>query len=171
MWNVIDGEMFWQVDSSWSDRLSAAERNVPEEAKKVISFRHFEDTLSRYDYAWLAERGYIKTCGDFGGTFRALWQIVILESSAVNDRLLAIGGRIKKKYKTEFAALSAPYRKAVLASTPAHLRKVQEYELQSLFYSDGWFLLHCIVCLLRNGKLKEPTEGQRKALTTLIVKA
>lgn len=51
----------------------------------------------------------------------------------------------------------------MLESTPAHLRKVQEYELQSLFYSDGWFLLHCILCLLKNGKLKEPTEDQRKA--------
>lgn len=170
MWNVIDGEMFWQVNSRWSDRPSAAERNVPEEAKKVISYRHFEETLSRYDYAWLAERGYIKTCGNPGGTFRTLWQIVVLESSDINDRLLGIGGRIKKKYKAELTAISEPYRKTVLESTPAHLRKVQEYELQSLFFSDGWFLLHCIVCLLKNGKLKEPTEAQKKALSTLIVR-
>ncbi len=170
MWNVIDGEMFWQIDSRWSDRLSAADRNVPEEAKKVISYRHFEDALSRYDYAWLAERGYIKACGNSGGTFRTLWQIVVLRSRDINDRLLAIGGRIKKKYKAEFTAISEPYRKAALESTPAHLRKVQEYELQSLFYSGGRFLLHCILCLLKNGKLKERTEDQKKALSTLIVK-
>lgn len=42
-------------------------------------------------------------------------------------------------------------------------------ELQFLFQSDGFFLLHCITTLLKNGKLKEPTEGQRKTLATLIV--
>lgn len=94
MWNVIDGEMFWQIDSRWSDRPSAADRNIPEEAKKVISYCHFEDVLSRYDYAWLAERGYIRTCGNSEGTFRTLWQIVVLGSSDINDRLLAIGGHI-----------------------------------------------------------------------------
>jgi len=44
---------------------------------------------------------------------------------------------------------------------------VKEYELQFVF-SDGWFLLHCIHALLKNGKLKEPTEGQKKSLMTLI---
>ena len=69
----------------------------------------------------------------------------------------------------EFDTIKAPYMDAVLDSVPAHLRKVKEYELQFLFHSDGWFLLHCIVTLLNNGKLKPPTEGQKKALTTLIV--
>jgi hypothetical protein len=30
-------------------------------------------------------------------------------------------------------------------------------------------LLHCIVALLKSGKLLPPTEGQKKMLTTLIV--
>ena len=47
--------------------------------------------------------------------------------------------------------------------------KNKAYELQFVFHSDGWFLLHCITALLKNGKLKEPTEGQRKSLMTLIV--
>jgi len=38
-----------------------------------------------------------------------------------------------------------------------------------LFNCDGWFLLHCIVTLLNNGKLKPPTEEQKKALTTIIL--
>lgn len=50
------------------------------------------------------------------------------------------------------------------------MRKIKEYELQFVFHSDGRFLLHGIVTLLKNGKLKLPTEGQKKALTTLIVK-
>jgi hypothetical protein len=40
-----------------------------------------------------------------------------------------------------------------------------------VFHADGWFLLHCIVALLRNGKLKQPTEEQRKALMTMIIPA
>ncbi len=172
MWHGNNEEIFWQIDSEWSDRAHPSERNIFEEAEKVISFRHFEDdnTLSQYDYAWLSERGYIKTAGDFDGMFKSSWQIVILDSKEINDKLLAIGEQIKMKYKAEFDAIKSPFAKAVLDSVPTHLRKVKEYELQFIFHSDGWFLLHCIVCLLKNGKLKEPTEGQRKALTTLIAK-
>ena len=61
------------------------------------------------------------------------------------------------------------YSDAVLAGVPERLRKIAEYELQYVFNCDGWFLLHCLKTLLNNGKLKEPTDGQRKSLTTLIV--
>ncbi len=172
MWNGNGEEILWQIDSPWSDRPSPNERDVHEEALKVMSLRRLEqDTmLSKLDYAWLAECGYIKTNGDFDGMFKSAWQIVILENKDIKDRLLAIGERIKKKYKSEFDALKEPYAKEMLNSVPAHLRRIKEYELQFVFHSDGWFLYHCILCLLKNGKLQEPTEGQRKALTTLIVK-
>lgn len=165
-----DRQMMWQVDSPWSDRPHVKERNFPNECEKVITFYNWEDdnALSKYDYAWLAERGYIKTNGDYDGHFKSSWQIVILASDEIRNKLLAIGERIKEKYRTDFEALKAPYAEAVLKSVPTHLRKVEEYELQFVFHSDGWFLLHCITALLKNGKLKEPTEGQRKALTTLI---
>ena len=83
-------------------------------------------------------------------------------------KLIEIGDRIKEKHKAEFDALKAPYAEASLGSVPKHLKKVQEYELQFIFHSDGWFLLHCIVALLKSGKLKEPTAGQRKSLMTII---
>ncbi len=171
MWSGNDEEIFWQINSQWSDRPTP-NGNITDEAKKAIMFRHFEDdnALSQYDYAWLAERGYIKTAGNFDDMFRSSWQIVILENKKINEKLLAIGERIKMKYKAEFDAIKEPYAQAVLNTVPVHLRKIKEYELQFVFHSDGWFLLHCIVCLLKNGKLKEPTEGQRKALTTLIAK-
>ena len=73
------------------------------------------------------------------------------------------------KYLTTFDALKAPYSKAMLESVPVHLRKAKAYELQFVFHADGWFLIHCITALLKNGKLKEPTEGQKKSLTTLII--
>ena len=170
MWNTCDHQMMWQIDSEWSDRAPAKERNIREEQERTITLLNGEkdNLLSKPDYAWLAERGYIKTCGEYDGQFKSSWQIVILASDEIRDKLLAVGERIKVKYRTDFDSLKAPYAKAVLASVPAHLRKVKEYELQFVFHSDGWFLLHCIRVLLQNGKLKEPTQGQKKSLTTLI---
>lgn len=170
MWNKGDYQMMWQIDSEWSDRAPVKERNIPEEQERTITLFNWEEDnlLSKHDYAWLAERGYIKANGDYDGHFKSSWQIVVLASKEIQEKLLAIGERIKEKYRTDFEALKAPYAEAVLKSVPAHLRKVEEYELQFVFHSDGWFLLHCITALLKNGKLKEPTEGQRKSLTTLI---
>ena len=170
MWNKGDYQMMWQIDSEWSDRAPVKERNIPEEQERTITLLNWEkhNLLSKHDYAWLAERGYIKTNGDYDGHFKSTWQIVVLASNEIRDKLLAIGERIKVKYQTEFDALKAPYAEAVLESVPAHLRKINAYELQFVFHADGWFLVHCITTLLKNGKLKEPTEGQRKSLTTLI---
>jgi len=171
MWNKGDYRMMWQIDSEWSDRAPVKERNIPEEQERTITLLNWEkdNLLSKHDYAWLAERGYIKTNGDYDGHFKSAWQIVVLESKEIKEKLLAIGDRIKEKYHADFEDLKKSYAKAVLDSVPAHLKKVKEYELQFVFHADGWFLLHCIVALLNNGKLKEPTEEQKKALTTIII--
>ena len=92
-----------------------------------------------------------------------------MKNKEIKEKLLAMGEKIKEKYKGEFDAIKLPYVKAVLGCVPAHLRRVKEYELQFTFHSDGWFLLHCIVALLDSGKLQLPTEEQRKVLTTLIL--
>jgi len=166
-----DGEhIIWQIDSEWSDRKERLNFLFSGEAKRILSLykREFDGSLSKDEYAWLSELGYIKTNGDYDGHFKSSWQIVTLASNDIKEKLLAIGEKVKAKYKDEFDTIKAPYVAAVMDSVPAHLRKVKEYELQFLFHSDGWFLLHCIVALLNNGKLKPPTEGQKKALTTLI---
>ena len=171
MWNGDGKRILWKVDSEWSNRGAYHGFLSTEDYKRVLSLyaREFESRLSKDEYAWLAEHGYIKSNGDYDGNFKAAWQIVILSNKEIQDKLLAIGERIKEKYKSEFDALKAPYANAVLESVPAHLKKVKAFELQFVFHSDGWFLIHCIKELLKNGKLKEPTEGQRKSLTTLIV--
>ena len=171
MWNGNDKHIFWQIDSEWSERDRNHILRYSEESLRVLSLyeREFDDCLSKNEYAWLSERGYIKTNGDYDGHFKSAWQIVVLASDVIRDKLLAIGECLKIKYQADFEALKAPYAEAVLQSVPAHLRKVQAYELQFTFHADGWFLLHCINALLRNGKLQMPTEGQRKALTTMIV--
>ena len=173
MWNQRGEHTLWHIDSEWSDRREQLSFSYSGEAKRVLSLyeREFEDRLSKDEYAWLAERGYVKTNGDYDGHFKSSWQIVILENREIKDKLLAVGERIKEKYKDEFDTLKAPYAEAVLKTVPAHLRKVKAYELQFVFHSDGWFLLHCITALLENGKLKKPSKGQRKSLTTLIFNA
>ncbi|MBP3569669.1 MAG: RNA polymerase sigma factor [Lachnospiraceae bacterium] len=173
MWNGNGKHILWQIDSQWSEQGEFRGPAYAADACRVLSLyeREKEERLSKDEYAWLAEWGFVKTNGDYDGVFKSSWQIVILEGKEIRDKLLAIGEKIKKKYAAEFEALKASYAEAVLKSVPAHLRKVKEYELQFVFHSDGWFLLHCIVALLENGKLQEPTEGQKKALTTLIVEA
>lgn len=171
MWNGNGTNILWQIDSEWSGRDENHMLQYAENAKRILSLyeQEHERMLSKEDYAWLSERGYIKTWGDYEGYFKTSWQIIVLANKDIRDKLLAVGEKIKTKYKTEFDAIKAPYAVAVLDSVPPHLRKIMKYELQFTFYSDGWFLLHCIVALLNNGKLKLPTESQKSILTTLVL--
>ncbi len=170
MWNENGQYILWQINSEWSARKEI-DVFYSKDAQRILSLytREENELLSKDEYAWLTERGYMKTNGDYDGSFKASWQIVILASTEIRNKLLAIGERIKEKYKNKFDSLKAPYAKAVLESVPAHLTKVKAYELQFVFHSDGWFLLHCITALLNNGKLKLPSENQKKSLTTIIV--
>ena len=169
--NKKSTHMIWSLDTEWSGRRHEVSKRENDHMLRVVDlYQHGEENLlSKEDYVWLSERGYIKTWGDYDGCFKTAWQIVVLRNKEIQTKLLDIGEKIKEKYKDAFAAIKAPYAEAVLNSVPAHLRKVQAYELQFVFHSDGWFLLHCIVALLNNGKLTPPTEEQKKALTTIIL--
>ena len=162
----------WRVDSEWSGRRIDVNQYDHEVAERILSlYEHEEECLllSKEDYAWLSERGYIKTWGDYDGCFKTSWQVIVLRNKEIKTKLLEIGEKIKEKYKYVFEDIKAPYVEAVLNSVPTHLRKAKAYELQFIFHADGWFLLHCIVALLNNGKLKPPTEVQRKSLSTIII--
>ena len=170
MWNSFDKNVLWQISSEWSGYDTSVVMMFPEESKRVLSLFSCEDeggVLSKEDYAWLAERGLIKFC-EKDGCIRSSWQFVWLADTKIKDRLLSIGDKIKEKHKAEFDALKAPYVKKAIETLPAHLKKLKEYEMQFIFYADGWFLLHCITMLLNNGKLKLPTAEQKKSLMTLI---
>ena len=169
-WNSFDKNVLWQIHSEWSSNDASVVMMYPEESRRVLSLFSCEDeggVLSKEDYAWLAERGLIKFC-EKDGCIRSSWQFVWLADTKIKDRLLSIGDKIKEKHKAEFDALKAPYVKKALEALPTHLKKLREYEMQFIFYSDGWFLLHCITTLLSNGKLKLPPAEQKKSLMTLI---
>lgn len=171
MWNGVEGSIFWQMDSNWSDRDTNHFYHYAEESVHALKLykREQEEGLTKDEYVWLAERGYVKTNGDYDGLFKSVWQIVILRTPEITKKLLAIGENLKRKYQTEFAQLKASYVMAELAAVPKHLKKMREYELQFLFHSDGLFLWYCMRELVNNGKLKLPTEQQKKILSTLII--
>ena len=171
MWNGVEGSIFWQMDSNWSDRDTEHFYHYAEESVHALRLykREQEGELSKDDFVWLAEHGYVKTNGDFDGLFQSVWQIVILRTPEIKEKLLAIGETLKKKYQAEFEQLKAPYVEAELAAVPKHLKKMKAFELQFLFHSDGLFLWYCMRELVNNGKLKMPTEQQRKILSTLII--
>ena len=170
MWNGNETQMVWQLDTEWTGREMPGERSVHEEHHRVINLYNYEKKglLTQADYAWLAERGYIKISGNYGQNFKSTWQIVILKNKEIRDRLVGLGEALQEKYKAEFAALKAPYVEAKLAATPVHLEKVCRHDLQYIFHSDGRFLLHCYHALINDGKLKLPAEEQRKALSTVL---
>lgn len=168
MWYGNGKHILWQVNSKWSDRDTNAV-SYPHVARRVLSlFEENGNDLSADDCAWLRQNGYIKTCGQ-GADLSKLWQVVILSSDEIRDKLLAIGDKIRNDCHKELQALKQPYEKAVMSTVLPHLKKVQAFELQFIFQSDGLFLQHCIKTLLNNGKLKLPSADQRKALSTLIV--
>ncbi|MBO4869072.1 MAG: sigma-70 family RNA polymerase sigma factor [Clostridia bacterium] len=162
------GYALWTVDTEWSGRRITVDGDLFEKMMRVLGDFTAEYLLCEEEYAWLAERGYVKTYGDYKTAFKIFWQPVIIKDKKVMDELMRIGESIKEKHKAEFDELKAPYIEAALETVPAHLKKVKEYELQHVFRSDGWFILHCVRALLDNGKLKPPTEEQKKALSTLI---
>ena len=170
-WNGNDDFILWRVDSEWSNRRIAVDKTCFDEAMRVLALYAAEEDgmLSKNDYAWLAERGFVKTNGDYDGNFKSSWQVVALANAGIKRKLIAAGDEIKARHLAEWEALKSPYIDAVMRNTPEHLRKMRAYEMQFMFYADGWFLCHCIKSLLDSGKLTPPTENQKRSLSTLII--
>jgi len=97
--------------------------------------------------------------------------VVVLSDPAIQEKLLQLGEAVKARHIEHFNAIKKPYEEATLKTVPLHLSKVKKYELQFLLHDDPRFLLYCLHTLVDSGKLKAPTAGQRKALSTLITYA
>lgn len=162
-----DGErMLWCCRSEWTDRKSMQKfwDYVSPKSVKLLCRLQKSEALSVDEYTFLVEQGFIKM-KDRAPVLQIVWP----RDKEIKERLLAIGAKIKEKNKEKFEKLKEPFVKAVLEYTPKHLRKLQAYQLQYIFYSDGWFLLYSLKELVNSGKLKLPTEEQRKSLMTLVV--
>ena len=169
-WNSDKNILLWQIDSIWSGKRIDVSTYQTDIARIIpLLNRFFEgETLSSTEYATLSEKGLLKVLDNNNG-FWATSQAVWIRGEKAKKALLKIGNLIKKKHFVEFEELKKPYVEAVLNATPKHLKKAQQFCLQYIFSSDGLFILHCIKKLVDNGKLKLPTEEQKRALTTVII--
>ena len=170
-WNgFADKFMLWLIDSEWSEKRIDENYSLTVGRDLAIIqhfFDEFAEDLTEYELACMHEKGILRRYSSEKGMWTTL-QIVWIRSKEAREKILRFGDVIKEKYQEEFAALSAPYIESILNSTPPHLRKMRMYGLQHIFFSDGCFILNCLKELVNNGKLKEPTEEQRKSLTALI---
>lgn len=168
-WNTVENLILWQIDTEWSTkRVDDGYANNARYDLLLLERFLNEDTLSVDEYAHMAKKGYIKIESSPDEPFKASLKIVWIRDKEAQKKLLKIGDRLKEKYHDQFNALKAPFVKSILESTPKHLHKMRAYGLQFTFFADGWFLLHCAQELVKNGKLKPPTEEQKKTLTTLV---
>ncbi len=169
-WNgLTDKITLWTIDSEWSDKRIEDNYQLSVVRDLTLLNNYLNDViLSEDDYAYLAEKGYISVSGKPDELFKTALRIIYIKDEESRKKLLSIGDKIKAKFKTEFEEFKAPYIKDVLEKTPKHLQKMRMYGLQYIFYSDAWFILHCLKELVNNGKLTFPTEKQKQALTTVL---
>jgi len=155
----------WKYDSEWSGI-----RKKEDLSYDMNLLTHFlnDDELLTEEYAYLAEHGYITVCGEPDGMFKTAMQCVCLSKSELRGKLLEIGDKIKAAHRDEFNSIKEAYIEAVMAKTPEHLKKMQLFELQYILYSDGKFIMNCLLELVNNGKLKPPAEEQKKSLTIVV---
>ena len=161
-----DNYTYWTVDSNWSERRLHVNPYDFEKQRRVLNLYEKSKItpLGKDDCTWLAENGYIK----MDNNEVPVWQIVILDNINIKNKLLSIGTSVKEKLLKEFNEIKLPYAEEYYNCIPKHMKKIAEYQMQFTFHCDGNFILYCINELLENGKLKEPTDDQRKSLSILI---
>lgn len=168
-WNSYENLTLWQCDSEWSEKRIGEHYLAPVTQDLMLLKRWLDDTeLSAAEYARLAERGYVSVLNENGDT-KVFPQAVFLEGSEITADLLNTGSKIKEKHWHEMCILRDKFIGEVLAKTPPHLHKARIYGLQHIFFSDPWFILHILKHLTENGKLKSPTNAQKKMLMTVIM--
>lgn len=169
-WNgLTDKITLWTIDSEWSNNRIEENYQLTIVRDLTLLNNYLNDViLSEDDYAYLAEKGYISVSGKPDEMFKTAMRIVYIKDAESRKKLLSVGDKIKEKYKDEFEKLKAPYINAVFQNTPKHLQKMRMYGLQHIFYSDAWFILHCLKELVNNEKLTLPTQKQKQSLMTVL---
>jgi len=167
-WNGDDDCRLWLIDTEWSAQCVGNPDSTV--GRDCDLLKHFfeEDTLTKDELVHLISRGYLKHEQLQKGERTSL-QIVWIKGNQAKIRLLDLGEAVKEKHRAELEKLKMPFVEAVLKATPANMKKAQSYCLQFIFHSDGWFILHCLKNLINSGKLKLPTEEQRRSLTAVVI--
>lgn len=168
-WNECDGLWLWQMDSIWSDKRIGD--NYPQTRQMALNLlkRFYDsDTLTDAEYAYLAEQWLLRTKWDEQGCFYVTLTCVWLRSRDIREKLLGIVRDVYTEHYDALEALRKPYADALLACTPAHLRKVRQYMLQNVFQSN-WFIQHCLSLLVKDGLLTPPTDEESRSLHPIIL--
>lgn len=157
----------WQLDSSYSGgRINSNNTN-----HILYLLDSANDTnLTEEEYAYLCEQGILSTSGEVDKLFKSAFQCVFLANNEINNKLVSIGDKIKEKHWKEFEALKKPYADAILSETPKQLLKMRKYNMQFTFFGDGPFIVSCLDELVNSSRLTLPTDEQRKALHTIVIK-
>ncbi|MGL5750981.1 MAG: RNA polymerase sigma factor, partial [Paraclostridium sp.] len=167
MWNEQDKTILWEINSKWSSKDINID-TYEDRAKYDIGLLNryvSKGDLSSEEFSYLAGKGYIK-----GSIGQDKLNIVWIKDRKTIEALLNIGYKVKLRYKEELKSIKAKYVKAVLESTPKHLRKTREYELQDIFRANGVFLLYSVVELLESKRLEEINdEYKKKSLKTMLL--
>lgn len=88
------------MDTQWSERTYLLDHQDSKDAERTLSFymHEHEDILSKDEYAWLAERGFVKIFGDYNGMFKSAWQVVVFTDLEIQNQLLKLGEEVKTKH-------------------------------------------------------------------------
>lgn len=164
-WAGDEAWMVWKVHHEWAKDIDKAVywSYFTQRVLKPLERLGNGEALSVDECAQLSEQGMIRMIDG-----KPQYAVVHIKDEATKQRLLGIGTKLKEEFHY-FNDLKEPFSQMVLRYCPKQVRKMQEYQMQYMFYADSWFLLHCIKELLNNGKLQLPTEEQRKSISTLHI--
>lgn len=164
-----DGYSLWQLDTKWTGKRFDVDPHMQALILKLVRLLDNGGELSKEEVAFLYERGLIKMIGEPDGIFKTAPMCVRILDNETKQALITIGDKIKEKHYEELQTLQKPYVEAVLKETPKHLYKMQKYGLQWLFFLDGKFCFYCLNELVNSGRLKPPTEDEKKSLSMIII--
>jgi hypothetical protein len=162
-WNGDDKFLLWLIDTEWGG--SRVGNYHPDLLNRdLASLKTFsEGQLSEDDMIRMTERGYLTRKYVEKGTVDTL-KIVWLTHEA-DKRLKGVANALREKYQAEFDKLKA----TAISDTPEHMKKAQAYGQQHMFLSDGYFIIYVLNKLVESGRLKLPTQEQRKSLGAVMI--
>ncbi len=169
-WNGTENLILWQIDSEWSGRrigdgyLSELNRLLP-----LLNRWINGGELSKEETADLISRGLLSR-SEQNGELKTALGCIFIDGAAAKQALLSVGEKIREKHRAEFDSLRKTLSEAALKEIPEHLHTMKKFGLQFLFYCDGWFCLHCLKELVNSGRLKIPSEEEKRAMTMILIR-